>query len=97
LRTGSSPWDAEDEYFEGETYDPALDQPRLSSQLWKVWALMSDGQWRTLRMIAIVVEGSEAGVSARLRDLRKRRFGHYLVERRRVAGGLWEYRLEPRE
>jgi hypothetical protein len=58
---------------------------------------MLDGTWRTLEGIRSTVGGSEAGISARLRDLRKPRFGGYGVERRRVSGGLFEYRvLRPR-
>jgi hypothetical protein len=79
--------------FDGATYEPALDQERLSSQLRRVKILMNDGKWRTLSAIARCVGGSEAGVSARLRDFRKDRFGALTVERRRIAGGLYEYRL----
>ena len=80
-------------HFHGETFDPALDGPRLTSQLEAVRALMIDGQWRSLAVIALSVYGSEASVSARLRDLRKPRFGRYQVERRRLFGGLFEYRV----
>jgi hypothetical protein len=82
----------------GETFDAAMDGPRLAGQLDRVKTLMLDGQWRTLRLIAYMVGGSEAGISARLRDLRKAKFGGYLVERRRKPrvvphAGLWEYRV----
>ncbi len=81
--------------FDGETYEPLQDRARLRGQLARVLALMTDQQWRTLAQIAAAVGGSEAAVSARLRDLRKARFGGYEVPRRRVEGasGLWEYRL----
>ena len=80
-------------HFDGATYEPAHDQARLSTQLGAVKALMGDGRWRTLTQIRAAVGGSEAGVSARLRDLRKPRFGGYTVERQRVDGGLYEYRM----
>ena len=80
-------------YFDGETYQPEYDLDRLASQFERVKLLMRDGRWRTLAEIAKLVDGSEAGVSARLRDLRKPRFGGYTVERRRVDGGLWQYRV----
>lgn len=83
--------------FDGETFDEGLDGARLSSLLVKVRTLMADGTWRTLSEIcAAIGAGSEAGVSARLRDLRKEQFGGYTVERRRRGDGrrgLWEYRL----
>ena len=80
-------------HFDGDTYSPAHDQTRLNSQLRRVYDLMRDGQYRTLREIAEAVGGSEAGVSARLRDCRKPRFGGCEVKRRRVAGGLYEYAI----
>ena len=78
--------------FDGPDVTPA-DTERLAGQLGRVHSLMRDGQWRTLEAIAQAVGGSEAGVSARLRDLRKARFGGHQVERRRLTGGLWEYRV----
>lgn len=79
--------------FGGHTYDPALDQIRLTGQLGRVLALMRDGQWRTLNEIYRVVGGSEAAISARLRDFRKPKFGGHQVDARRRTQGLWEYRL----
>lgn len=77
----------------GVTYEPRLDERRLTGQTLRVFTLMSDGKWRTLKQIA-GDRDSEAGVSARLRDLRKKQFGSHAVNRRRVSGGLWEYQLE---
>jgi len=37
--------------------------------------------------------GSEASVSARLRDLRKAKFGAHTIERQRVSAGLFRYRM----
>ncbi len=81
--------------FDGHTYDPALDEDRLSKQLGRVYDLMSDGCWRTLWVIQLKCGGSEAGISARLRDLKKAKFGSYTMEKRRVPNcpGLWEYRM----
>ena len=80
-------------HFDGETYDPELDRKRLTGQLLRVYTLMSDGAWRTLAQIAKEAQGSESSVSARLRDLRKARFGQYRIDKRRVTGGLWEYKM----
>jgi len=79
--------------FDGSTYEPARDCDRLTSQLERVKQLMADGKWRTLREIARHVGGSEAGVSARIRDMRKARFGGFTVEHRCIGHGVWEYRV----
>jgi hypothetical protein len=79
--------------FDGPDLQPA-DEVRLSGQLARVRTVMSGGAWLTLAEIAERAAGSsEAGVSARLRDLRKPRFGGHTVERRRRTQGLWEYRV----
>ena len=79
------------------TYTGALDGDRLTSQLQAVQGLMQDGTWRTLGEIrAALGRGSEAGLSARLRESRTRHAGGWTVERRRRGDprhGLWEYRL----
>lgn len=81
--------------FDGPTFDARQDGKRLGTLMDRVIVLMRDGQWRTLAAIRGECGGTEASVSARLRDLRKERFGSFIVERRRVDGapGLWEYRV----
>lgn len=80
--------------FDGATYEPAKDKKRLARQLTLVRTLMSDGNWRSLARIAKALGAPEASVSARLRDLRKAKFGGLNVERRRVSGrGTFEYRV----
>jgi len=74
------------------------DEARLTSQLQRVKAALQQQEWLTLAELSEASGGSEASVSARLRDLRKPRFGGYRVERRRVVRwsmGLWQYRLLP--
>jgi hypothetical protein len=78
---------------DGATYDHQRDGQRLQKQHERVLALMLDSKWRTLADIAKETNAPEASVSARLRDLRKPKFGGYKVERRCVGWGLWEYRV----
>jgi len=75
----------------------AQDRRRLGNLLDRVARLMADGRWRTLREIQRETGGSETSVSARLRDLRKPRNGARIVNRRRVQGGTWQYRLVPKQ
>ncbi len=71
--------------------------PARTTQLQRLKALMADGKWRTLANIATVIRSSEAGASARLRDLRKKQHGSHEVEVRRLTGGsqLRYYRVLP--
>ncbi len=80
-------------HFDGVTYEPERDHIRLTGQLGKVFEYMSAGGWVTIAEVAQAVVGSEGGAAARMRDLRKPKFGGFTVERRRVNGGLFEYRL----
>ena len=84
-------------FFDGETITPSLDNVRLATLMERVTLFMGDNQWHTLREIADRCRGSEASVSARLRDLRKDRHGNRYVSKQRVkdAPGLWQYRLDP--
>jgi hypothetical protein len=85
---------------DGETYDPSKDYVRLKGQNRKVFEIMKDGVWRSLQTIAEEVGCSEASVSARLRDLRKKKFGGFTVDRRRITDPYtkqlvcWQYALE---
>lgn len=92
------PNDAQMGLFDGRTFEEDKDGQRLSRLLTAVKRCMQDGEWRTLAEIhrAIGYQGTEASVSARLRDLRKDKFGGYTVERRRrgePSDGLFEYRV----
>lgn len=82
--------------FDGGGLDPR-DHVRLGDQAQRVLDLLADGRWRTLSEIARATGDPEASVSARLRDLRKPKFGGYEVARRlrnEALPGLYEYRLE---
>lgn len=81
--------------FNGSDYEHTRDSERLSQQHLRVRTLMSDGVWRTLDQISEVTGDPPASVSAQLRHLRKPRFGAYLVEKRYVSRGLFEYRVLP--
>jgi len=82
--------------FDGETIDVAQDQDRLGKQLDAVRCALDGGRWWTLSELSVRVRAPEASVSARIRDLRKEKFGGHKIERRRVQDGhgLHEYRLE---
>ena len=82
--------------FDGPVYDPAVDDARLSKQLGRVFDVMRDGCWRSLREIAFATGDPESSISAQLRHLRKPRFGSYVVQKRRRGlpeSGCFEYRL----
>lgn len=78
---------------DGATFDQALDGARLHRQHNRVLAVMRDGCWHTLPELAAATGDPEASISARIRDLRKERFGSYIVDRRRRTVGLFEYKL----
>lgn len=78
---------------DGKTYQPDRDRERLNVQQSAVFKAMADGRWRTLSRIHAMTGAPEASISARLRDLRKTKFGGHEVERRHVERGLYEYRV----
>ena len=87
--------------FDGDTYDRRQDKNRLWTQLEAIKDLsLTDERWYTLAQIKGILKhgyrltATEASISARLRDLRKARFGSYQVDRRR-AGALYSYRVLP--
>ncbi len=86
----------DDEDFDGATYEPEFDKVRLTKQLARMFAFMSDKRWHTLDEIAYVTAIPPASASARLRDFRKDKFGNHKVLRRRKGdpkSGLFEYKL----
>lgn len=78
---------------DGATYDRERDKVRLNAQQRRIFDVMSCGYWYKLHEIAAQTNDPEASVSARLRDLRKAKFGGHEIERRYVGDGLWEYRM----
>lgn len=91
--------------FNGQTFEAKLNSPRLTLQLERVreYLLAIFPKWKTLAEISEALaqlynrKFPEASVSARLRDLRKEKFGGYKVEKkRRITEELrndrtWEY------
>lgn len=84
-----------------------FDEARHTGQLRDVYRTMRDGKWRTLWELRIDVATKfgthypEQSISARVRDLRKPKFGGYEVLRRPASechnDGLFEYRLNTKK
>lgn len=86
--------------FDGDDYDPALDDRRLTGQILRVYNCMADGAWRTLAEIEQVTGDPQASISAQLRHLRKQRFGGHTVNRRSRGDrrhGVYEYQFQVRQ
>ena len=79
--------------FNGSDYDHQRDTQRLSNQYQRVFSLMQDGEWRSLRNIADSTGDPESSVSAQLRHMRKERFGSHTVEKKHEGDGLYLYRV----
>ena len=82
----------------GDTFDRKHDSERLTTQYQRVEAIMSDGYWRTISNIVAELgkrfpgtHYAQTGISARLRDMRRRgwKVEH---ERIRANSGLYQYR-----
>ena len=84
---------AEKVRFNGATYEPKRDDVRLSGQALRIFTLMRDARWRTLKDISAVTGDPAASVSAQLRHLRKKKFGAHTVNRRHLGEGLYQYQL----
>lgn len=78
---------------DGQTFDAKRDGARLNKQAQDVFDYMTRHNWSTLYQISYGTGHPEASVSARLRDLRKPKFGGHKVERRYVVKGMWQYRV----
>ena len=80
--------------FDGITINDERDNGRLNAQLQAVRCIMLEhSAWFTLSNLSYLTGYPEASVSARLRDLRKPKFGSFNVERKYVERGLWAYRV----
>ncbi len=81
-------------YFNSPDPLTPADTERLSGQHVAIRDLMLDGKWRTLAAISETLNYPAASVSAQLRHLRKKRFGSFIVDRRHLGRGLYEYRVQ---
>lgn len=86
--------------FAGTTYNPTLDETRLTTLFEDVRDhMLSHGEYRTYAEIHQAIKrGTEASISARLRDCRKPENGGYTVNGRRRGDpkrGLWEFQVLP--
>lgn len=80
--------------FEGPEEDAGgRRERRLGEQLGTIFRVIRDGEWRTLAEIAEKTSYPAPSVSAQLRHLRKPHYGAFIVEKRHVRNGVFEYRL----
>ena len=83
--------------FDGTPFDVVLDADRLGKQLETVKTFMlQQSGWVSLVEIERATGVTTASAGARLRDLRKSRFGCHIIARRRRVGspGTFEYRMD---
>lgn len=60
----------------------------------RVARILSDGCWHNARLIARRLRMSTAGITARLRDLRKAEYGgHIILTRPPDRPGVYDYRM----
>lgn len=78
---------------DGESFVSERDEDRLNRQRDRLFNAMRDERWHTSSALVRAVGDNWASVSARVRDLRKPKFGAHLVERRYLGNGMWSYRL----
>ena len=89
-------WTPPSDKFDGKTYEPEHDKLRLTGQIKRTYDALLDGRWKTLTELSFTTGDPEASVSARLRDLRKAKFGGLDIQRQRRGEpslGLFEYRM----
>jgi len=63
------------------------------SQLQQVKAIMLSKEWVTLYDMAKLIGASDAGISARVRDLKKPQYGRHIIVKRKKSANTYEYRL----
>ena len=71
----------------------AADRKKRTSQRQGVWATIKSGRWIDLYDLRARVKGSDAALTARIRDLRKKAHGKHKVLCERFADGVYRYRL----
>lgn len=84
--------------FDGATFSAPRDGERLHAQLVAVRQFMvcNADCWWSLEELEVALGYPQASISARLRDLRKAKFGGFEIARKYMARGQWAYRLAGR-
>lgn len=92
--------------FDGAVYEEEKDVVRLSGQIERVHTILAQSKdvWLTVSEIQIkianefLLDDPECSISAQIRNLRKERFGGYMIEKQRRGSedsAIWEYQLQP--
>lgn len=68
------------------------DRKRRATQRAGVMRALNRGRWLSLKDFQ-GVKGSDSGISARIRDARKPKFGGHKIVCRRDEGGVYRYKL----
>jgi len=92
--------------YAGDVYNPGRDAPRLDNQLYRIFNLMTDGKYRTVRRISQLLSIRENSVQAQIRNLRKAPHGDWKTPKRndigrgngrdsqgKRRGNVWYYQL----
>lgn len=79
--------------FSGSDYAHKHDFERLTRQQTRIYNVMNDGKYRTLREIEDLTGAPQASISAQLRHLKSQGI-NYSKRIKQPSSGLWEYRLE---
>jgi biotin operon repressor len=66
---------------------------KRESQVELVKKMMQSKEWVTLYDLARELGASDAGVSARIRDLRKYQHGRHIIVKRKRSAHVYEYRM----
>lgn len=65
---------------------------KTKTQRTRIFDLVRDTRWRSLDEIATQTGDPTPSISARLRDLRKPKYGGHTIEKKNMGGGLYAYR-----
>ena len=72
---------------------PFVHRPSLAAQRERVASIMRRGDWVTLDDLAAAIDAPVQSISARVRDLRKPRYGSYTIARRHLGRRVFAYRM----
>ena len=84
--------------FDGDDYVDSRDRKRLKGQMRRVYDCLSDYRWWTVDDVCRVTgDRNGASISAQNRNLRKPKFGAYIIQKQHRGHGLYAFRMLPQE